>query len=335
MKLLIKIKYYIFSVLAVFLFSLTANVIADSLTIPKEELFGFLGSISNNRHEHDKAWGAEYIQSFGRIPAISVAYLNEGHFDNHFRDGIALQFLVRFYPLTNTILSAGIGPYFYSDTVFYDDKTNYANRHRIALNYSLAATYDGFNPVLLKLGFNHVQAFNSINTNTFLFGLGYQLDGAKTPTTHVDMADNDFKNQITALLGQTTVNSTNNEHSIAYEIEYRRHLMPYVDVSLNWLDEGSNKMFHRNGIATEIWLTNRFFGDSFKLALGIGPYLAFTNRQKYENDFINKKALSGIVSIDADYFINSRWLVNATWNRIVTSYNRDTDMFLLGLGYRF
>lgn len=340
-KLLTRIKQCFLLSLSMVLFTLPKSVMAmtsaDSVIAPTQNkaLYGFLGAISNNRHEHDKAWGAEYIQSLGKVPAISISYLNEGHFNHHFRDGIAVQFLARFYPLTHVVLSAGAGPYFYSDTIFYNDKTNYINSQKLALNYSLAVTYSGFNPVLIKLGFNHVQAFNSINTNTFLLGLGYQLGATKTSTLHADVTSKYLNNEITALLGQTTVNSVHNEHSMAYEIEYRRSLMPYLEGSLNWLDEGSNPLYRRNGVAADIWLSHRFFADHIKFAIGLGPYVTFLNRQISKNKTVTKKTLAGLLSVNVDYYINSQWFINGTFNRVVTTYDRNSDMFLLGLGCRF
>ncbi|MBR8065882.1 hypothetical protein KDX32_22695 [Burkholderia ambifaria] len=33
--------------------------------------------------------------------------------------------------------------------------------------------------------------------------------------------------------------------------------------------------------------------------------------------------------------ISDRWLTRVTWNRVVTRYDRDTDVIQAGLGYRF
>lgn len=45
--------------------------------------------------------------------------------------------------------------------------------------------------------------------------------------------------------------------------------------------------------------------------------------------------MSGIVSISASYRLSDRWLTRITWNRVVTRYDRDTDVIQAGLGYRF
>jgi len=45
--------------------------------------------------------------------------------------------------------------------------------------------------------------------------------------------------------------------------------------------------------------------------------------------------VAALVSVTASYRFQPRWLARVLWNRIATDYNRDTDVFLLGMGYRF
>jgi hypothetical protein len=45
--------------------------------------------------------------------------------------------------------------------------------------------------------------------------------------------------------------------------------------------------------------------------------------------------LSGIVTLTASYRFDPHWFARLSWNRIVTGYDRDTDVILLGGGYRF
>jgi len=45
--------------------------------------------------------------------------------------------------------------------------------------------------------------------------------------------------------------------------------------------------------------------------------------------------LAGIVTLTGSYRIHRHWDVRTSWNRIVTDYNRDTDIILGGVGYRF
>jgi len=73
------------------------------------------------------------------------------------------------------------------------------------------------------------------------------------------------------------------------------------------------------------------------LSLGAGGGLYF-RLDHYENLFNEAYAdrnISGIVTLTASYRIGPVWALRASWNRIVTSYNSDTDVLLGGIGYRF
>ena len=45
--------------------------------------------------------------------------------------------------------------------------------------------------------------------------------------------------------------------------------------------------------------------------------------------------VSGIVTLTASYRFHPHWDLRTSWYRIVTSYDRDTDVLLGGVGYRF
>jgi hypothetical protein len=44
---------------------------------------------------------------------------------------------------------------------------------------------------------------------------------------------------------------------------------------------------------------------------------------------------SGLLSASASYRLSSRWLLRVSWNRSITGYDRDADVLLAGIGYRF
>jgi hypothetical protein len=41
------------------------------------------------------------------------------------------------------------------------------------------------------------------------------------------------------------------------------------------------------------------------------------------------------VSFSAAYAVTPQWAARLTWNRVGTRYDRDADVVMLGLGYRF
>ena len=45
--------------------------------------------------------------------------------------------------------------------------------------------------------------------------------------------------------------------------------------------------------------------------------------------------IAGLFTVTAGYRISDRWFTRFNWNRVMSNDSRDTDIFLLGLGYRW
>lgn len=105
-----------------------------------------------------------------------------------------------------------------------------------------------------------------------------------------------------------------------------------------WLNEGDNELIRRNGAITQLWLVRGFLDNHLALGGGFGAYIAVDKRRDSYPDEGGSAFASGIMSVTAslrDISFNPNLTVRFVMNRIVTSYSKDTDSFLLGLGYRF
>jgi hypothetical protein len=89
-------------------------------------------------------------------------------------------------------------------------------------------------------------------------------------------------------------------------------------------------LIDRYGLTTQIWLAKPFLDDKISLGIGIGPYFALDRRLKTQQG-----RMPIMFSTTGSYRINENWLIRATWDRVITTYDRDTDIFLGGIGYRF
>lgn len=123
-------------------------------------------------------------------------------------------------------------------------------------------------------------------------------------------------------------NAGNDEAAGAESIQYRRNLAPHFDWTIGWLNEDSP--ISRTGPATQIWAGRTFLNDRFGLEIGLGPYLGHDSHAAYD-----ATRLDWLASISGSVRFSERWLVRLTWNRVTTSNDRDTDMFMAGVGYRF
>ncbi len=301
-----------------------------------------LGGLQSTRSLEETSYGYAYSyqHNLGEHWYATFTYLNEGHVTNHHRDGHSVQLWWRYLAFERKLaLSIGAGPYRYFDTTDRRQDGTYEDAHGWGLLASVAATWyvDG-GPWMVQARYNRTQTPSSIKTNTWLLGVGYQLDRGSRAGPVVPppgRTDNVTQNELTVFLGQTIVNSFNSETSFAKAVEYRRGLARYVDGTISYINEGENGALRRNGVAAQAWLSRALFHDKLTLGVGVGPYYAIDLSEKAQASATTPSRWSGLLTMSASYRINEHWLARLSWNRTVTGYDRDTDVFLGGIGYRF
>ncbi|EXI99380.1 outer membrane insertion signal protein [Burkholderia pseudomallei] len=301
--------------------------------------FALFGGLLAGGGGRSYAWAFDYQEGLGRYAAAGFAWYNEGHIPNHHRDGQAVQLWGRL-PLRENrfVISAGVGPYRYFDTVAATEGRGYSNSHGWGMLMSVRAAYYTSHRWLAQLQVNRTQVFSGPNTTSLMFGIGYQLDAPDTPGPRdraAGRAGRVTANEVTAMLGETILNSRRSPTALGGSLEYRRGIAKYVDWTATYLYEGAKQSVRRNGIASQVWLTRAFLDDKIALSAGAGAYLTLNERDIRGRPGKGDGRVSGIVSISASYRFDDRWLARVTWNRVVTRYDRDTDVIQAGLGYRF
>jgi hypothetical protein len=333
---------YIFEYL-INLFFLLLLLIAAPEAATAGELFGLYGATNEvGSPNYSFAYQVEYREGLGENIAASASYLNEGHVPNHHRDGLAPIMLWGRVNLLDRKLSlaGGAGPYLFADTTHIDGVVH--NEHGIGALMGISATLYTQSRLLLQGRVNWVVTGKSIDTLTALVGLGYQLDPPLStgplPTPPIQQ-EKTTDNELSLFVGQTIVNNPGaHNKSIATCIEYRRGLLRYLDVSAAWLSEGDNELIRRNGALAQFWLVRAFFDDHLSLGGGFGGYFAVDKRKVASSDQGGSDFASAVVSLTAslrDFGFDPDLSFRFIMNRIVTNYDKDTDIFLVGLGYRF
>ena len=300
-----------------------------------------LGGIVQERDsgDHSYAWAVQYLHGLNEHWAVSFSWLNEGHFEHHRRDGYTLQLWARTKPLwKRVVLAAGIGPYQYYDTQSAREGASYVDSHGWGTIGSLSATWQMDNRWLFSVHSNVIQTSRSIDTYSVLAGIGYQLEAPRSsdqPTPSISKTEVATPNEIALFGGQTIVNSRDSENATAFMVEYRRSLGRYFDWTIGWLYEGDPGPIKRNGMLTQLWLVRPFFEDRLTLGVGAGPYVPVDKRRKSESGGDDDPTVAGMITLSAAYQFRPPWLIRISWNLIATSYNRDTDVLLGGIGFRF
>jgi hypothetical protein len=290
-------------------------------------------------------WQVDYRQNFHENFAGSVAYINEGHVPGHHRDGNAFQAWGRLPFWENRVAVAlGAGAYYFYDTQ-YTPAGGSANVHGTAAIYSASATGYLSNRWFCRVLINRIVPSHEIQTTTAAVGVGFWFgqDGKPTPGKLGDApSEQGFvsNNEITGFAGQSVVNTFLSEQARAYALDYRRGLTPHLDWTATAIYEGDPQIIRRNGLATQLWAVNSFFDDKVNVGIGAGPYIYIDQKHPATNSTTvgSQKipaAIAPLVSLTVARQLSEHWAVRLTWHRVISTYNRDSDIFLLGLGYRW
>ncbi len=313
---------------------LSVVALATVGVVSAQELTGYAGSLRVKATDQSTfTGGVAYAHPLNDYLGFSLSYWNEGHPTDHHRDGVAGQVWVRSGPNEpGWSFGAGAGQYYYFDTteLHSTGATKYTNDHGWAALYSLQATYHyqnsrWYNQVQL----NHISPSSGKDaTNSLVFGVGYQFGGVKGDKLHLEEAATD--ESITLMAGQGITNSLDSERATIAALEYRRAVGRYVDWTVTAINEGNTAQSKRNGVATQLWLIRSV---SQKVEIGTGAGFYFNGKVPDAEGQRSHKA--GLISIGARYHLTKRIVGEATWNRVVSDYHRDADLFLMGLGYSF
>ena len=320
-------------------FLILAGILAATAVNAQELLV--LGGLAHESglNETTYAWSIGYNHGLGDNAYLSLGWYNEGHLQDHHRDGPATQLWGRFNFMDRRLsLALGIGPYAYFDTAQAAEGASYANDHGFGLIYSAGLSWYSPQRWLWQLRINHIATDVPIDTTNLLLGVGYQLDAPVDPGPRPYASlhfKNTTRNELTLFAGQTILNSLQSDNSNAFALEYRRGMGTYVDWTVGWLHESGNHIIRRNGATAQLWLVRPFLQDRLALGAGVGAYFVVNKEHFAENTDDGDENISAIITLTTSYRLNSRWLARVSWNRIATDYSRDTDVFLIGGGYRF
>jgi hypothetical protein len=301
-----------------------------------QEISGLGGALRGQDNAHTFAWQMDYQRSLAEHAVFSAGWINEGHLPGHHRDGPITQLWWRTTAFEQRLtLAAGVGPYAYFDTVPTTTGDGSHDDHGIGIIASAAASWRVDGPWSLQLRFNRVVTKHSADSSSVLLGAAYRLDGAATPSDSPASSAPAFDSEVDLLVGRTIVNTLESEDAFAAQIEYRRRLGPYWAWSVGLLNEGDAQTQRRSGVMAEFWAGHEFLDRRVTAAIGIGPYLIFDIRKNPTLVEASRERLAGILSLTFAYAALPQWALRLAWHRIFAERSHDSDVVVLGTGYRF
>ena len=88
-----------------------------------------------------------------------------------------------------------------------------------------------------------------------------------------------------------------------------------------------------SGTAIQLW-TETPLTNSFSAGAGVGAFIT-SERGNGISANASPNPIAGIFGVTLAYGIGSRWVARAIWNRVATRDDNDSDIVLVGVGYRF
>jgi|CZKI01.1.fsa_nt_gi hypothetical protein len=290
-------------------------------------------------------WQIDYRQDFYRNFASSIDYINEGHVPGHYRDGMAWEAWGNLPFLNDRIaVSLGAGIYYYYDTEPLAGASS-ADVHGTAPIISFSVTGYLSDRWFYRVMVNRISPTGDIKTTTAAVGVGYWFGPHRRPRGEQPSKDATqdasfvTEPQFTVYGGQSVVNTFLSPKALAGAVEYRQGLLPHLDGTASFTYEGDPKIVRRSGVAFQLWPVNTFFDDSTSVGIGVGPYIfidrnhPISSGQTVNVGLKNPAAVAPLVSLTIARRLSYHWVARIIWDRVVSNYNRDSDIFLVGLGY--
>ena len=282
----------------------------------------------------------DYAQDFYRTLTVSVAYINEGHVPGHHRDGSALEVWARLpFDHNRFSVALGAGGYYYDDTQMLPGGGS-ADVHGTAPILSVTGTGYLSDRWFYRAVLNHISPAGEMKTNTAALGVGFwfghdqkpiQGELGDTPSERAYLTEHEF----TVFGGQSVVNTFFSPQGRAYAMEYRRGLDRHIDWTASLIYEGNPLIVRRSGLATQGWAVNAFFNDRITVGIGFGPYFFIDKKHPVAAGERDPARVAGLGSLSVSERLAEHWMVRLVFNRVMSNYDRDADIFLLGLGYRW
>ncbi|CAH0235750.1 hypothetical protein SRABI118_02587 [Massilia sp. Bi118] len=290
--------------------------------------------VDQNAGDNSFAVALGYTHHINKYVSVSADYLNEGHPKLHHRDGLGAQLWVHTaVPARGWSVAAGFGPYYYFDTTTGNGSfTDYRNDHGWGQLMSVSAKYHLASNAYLETRLSHTHGITAHDTTMLMFGAGYELRNLPREIRLQNAERGD--NLLMLLAGRSIVNSFASETATSYGLEYRRTVNPNVEWSVILMSEGKVDAAERKGISGQVWLL-RPFTERTVLEMGFGAYAMRDQLDRKDASGERENKVAPIASIGMRYRISDNLRAQLTWSRVITNYERDSDVFMLGAGVAF
>jgi hypothetical protein len=133
----------------------------------------------------------------------------------------------------------------------------------------------------------------------------------------------------------SVINISGNPNAFGVSAEYRRRFVRDFEGTITYIYEGDPRVARRSGVSLQFWPVRYDMSSGFEIGAGFGAYVFVDTKHQPIPGQITTAAVAPVVSLMASHAVTKNWFVRAIWDRVVSNYSRDADIWRLGFGRTF
>jgi hypothetical protein len=294
-------------------------------------------SYSTTVNESSPIYKIEYRQMLYKGFSTTFDYVNEGHFTGHHPDGYGLQFWYQ-YRLSEkyrVAIAAGVGPYYYFDTITpaHGQSTDahglapvvtLSTRGKLWKNWDWIVSADSIDPT------------HDLKAQLLSVGVGYWLSDSPSPAGFFEAGESSAsaakdRNELSIYGVFSVINISGNPNSWGGSAEYRYRFVRHFDGTITYIYEGDPRVARRSGVTAQVWPVRTDVKSGFEIGAGFGAYVFIDKKHPIPGQ-ITTATVAPVVSLMLSHQLKTDWFARAIWDRVVSNYSRDADIWRLGFG---
>jgi hypothetical protein len=300
-------------------------------------------SYSNSQHESSLFYKIEYRAMIYDGFAAAFDYVNEGHFTGHHPDGYGLElsYQYRFPTDYRWYLVGGAGAFYYFDTITPAGGQS-TDAHGLApmVTLSLRGQVWKWNKLDWVLSADSIDPTHDVKDQLLSLGLAYWLSDPSDPGMFDKPRDQSiwsptYRSELSVYGVLSVINISGNPAAFGASAEYRYIISRSIEGTIAYIYEGDPRVARRSGITAQVWPVRHDVSSGFEVGAGFGIYGFVDTKHQPIPGQTTTAALAPVVSLMVSHALYSNLFARAIWDRVVSNYSRDADIWRLGVGLTF
>gem|GEM_PF-1077124 len=298
-------------------------------------------SYSTTEHESSLFYKIEYRAMLYDGFAAAFEYVNEGHFTGHHPDGYGLElsYQYRFPTDYRLYLVGGIGPYYYFDTITPAGGQS-TDVHGLAPMFTLSVRGQLWKKLDWVVSADSIDPTHDVKDQLLSLGVAYWLSDPSNPGIFDKPRDgltsaSTNRNELSVYGALSVINISGNPDAFGFSAEYRYIFARGIEGTIAYIYEGDPRVARRSGVTAQLWPVRHDLSSGFEVGAGFGAYAFVDKKHQPIPGQTTTAALAPVVSLMLSHTVYSHFFARAIWDRVVSNYSRDADIWRVGVGRTF